>query len=789
MNHAKTKNRLLIALELLFAFVLLCFGFSLGKITSNNADAVSVKAELQEDYYLGELLLIPEDVKLVVGDNEVPATAALVYYPSGKAYCQDAYALSELGKYEIIFSATYDNQRITASSFFNVIEDEETRDVDAPIVKASLTTDFKNPVTSVTVAMNEPIAISQNVEVSDENYFGGLKTSVYYDKGNANESAVLVKNGQFTPTLEGEYTVVYTATDAYGNKGVAEIVYTAVNGQALTYTQPNKLTSITSGAEYTLEEIEDAKSVSGEVDVCVSVISPAGEAMDMADSFSFTPDMLGEYTVQYELSTLVYKKVFTYQVTCVNQEGMAFFYNDFILPRYFIRNALYQLDTYTAYEPIEKGFKEVETEIWASEDGGAYEKIANVGQFKTDALETVSFRYVVGERFIESQAVPVIEVGYGTEEIEYLDYFVGNYTAKETTYDDFSFTFESDDYSANPEFTLDFINPVSFDNFVLEFTIPEGYANFTEMHIVLTDYTDATRINTIKYAQTTQGFTFDVVEESTKYNTVTTAKIPGIKHILQCDSGTKIVNNQACVQPCVPIESDKCYITIKFVGATGACRLNISKINTQMLNNSIWESNPEMANKYYGVRYTGDTLEILPMEFANVFNPTLAANAMVTMCLPDGSNAKTTDGETVFALKADQKYSVKLETSGMWTIQYVVTSATSNQGEVIASTQYSVNVLDVVPPTVTFSNGITAASVIEVPKNTLYQLPGYTVTDNNTAAADIKVLMYVLDEKNHLYTWDKTEISFQDSGRYTIIVYAVDADGNLTKASYTILVR
>ena len=165
MNHAKTKNRLLVALELLFAFVLLCFGFSLGKVTSQNASAVSVKAELQDSYYLGELLTIPEDVKLVVENHEVPATVSVVYYPSGKAYFQDSYALSELGKYEIIFSGTYDNQRIEASSFFNVIEDEGAIDVEAPTVKASLTTDFKNPALSVTIAIDEPIAISQNVEV------------------------------------------------------------------------------------------------------------------------------------------------------------------------------------------------------------------------------------------------------------------------------------------------------------------------------------------------------------------------------------------------------------------------------------------------------------------------------------------------------------------------------------------------------------------------------------------------------------------------------------------------
>lgn len=784
MEYKRKKLVILLFLALTFVvFIAFGHGYSL---SSQTVEAISVKTEsLKEEYVLDSVLTIPSDVRVEVNGQEIIPSDTIVYYPDRKAYKKDSYVLSELGKYEIVFFAEYDGKKIEDSYFFTVVQSEEDAiDTISPSIKVSLTEDLNNPITQATVAVDEPIYIPENIQVSDVNYFGVLKKNIYFDKGGRNESNVFIDNGTFTPTREGRYTLVYTAVDAYGNQGSAEVVYFAVSGEALTYEQPNVLQALVSGRDQELPLIESVNSICGDVTVSVCVLSPLGEVVN--DGYVFTPKVLGEYKVEYHFKTLVYDTVFTYQVSCNDSEDAVFFNDDFVLPRYFIKDATYQLEPYTVYLPIDKGFKAVDAEIWVKADDGDYTKINDINEYKAEANEKLRFKFVCKGKYVESKEISVVDVGYGAQEIEYLDYFVGDYTAKEKGRDGFSFTF---DYQEKEELTLEFINLISFDNFALQFSIPENYANFKEMHVILSDYSNPEIKNTIRYSKIANGFTFKVLEGNTKQNTVTSMTLDGLKDFLQCDNGTKIVNNLKCVQNCMPIESDKCYMTIKFIGVSGNCRLDINKLNLQSLSDTLWESTPDLANKRYGVRYLGDTLKILPMEFTSVFNPTRSTDAKVSVTFPDGSYATTTDGKVLNGLTANQEYTVKVTEAGMWSVQYVVSNATSDGSGRFSAVDYVVNVLDTTAPTITFADGITNASVVEVSKNELYTIVDYTITDNLTSDKEIKSLVYVIDEKNHLYIWDKTELVFQEVGRYTIIVYAVDGDGNTAQASYTVVVK
>ena len=430
-------------------------------------------------YAVGDLYVREDNAQIQIGENYVAATSAIVRWPDGNVYELNDFLLQQCGVYEIVYFATYNGEKVSQTATFIVTDGEET-DVTAPVLSMEKGTAFN-------VALNHEVTLPDDVQVTDDTYYGDLKSVVYFAYGTPEQSVVYVENGKFTPKQDGVYTAIFTARDGFGNVGETSVSYTALQGKPFTYEEKIQFTSLSAGGTYTVEPLTVA-GLNGTPDVEISITDPLGEKVDLSESVSFIPDVLGEYTVSYRISDGVYVETYSYKVVCNDTDGAVIFRDGIALPRYFIKGSTYELGDYYAYKPTETGAVANRTDVYVKADGAEYVKVQNTAAYTVTAQTTLQFKYVFADKYVESEVIPVrTDIGYGTSEVSYLKYFVGNYTTAQAVLDSFTFTFDGSVENGQ----MDFVAPILFDKFQINFKILEACDNFDSVQFVLTDYANS----------------------------------------------------------------------------------------------------------------------------------------------------------------------------------------------------------------------------------------------------------------------------------------------------------
>lgn len=775
------RNGLLLSVGLLSAFGLL-------QTTENKAYADQAEGASVITYKEGEIFTPAENIEITVDDTtSVPATKAIIKFPDGKVYELDKFILEQCGLYEITYYGENGTEKVSASDCFVVTDAAGNVDTNAPVVTVS--------GTSYNVVLNEEISINTNVEISDDTYHGDLKVAVYQNYGTKHQTLVYYENGVFIPKAEGTYSVVYTATDGYGNVGrkVIEYIVDASATDAIAYTEPEALETLVACQEYELPQIE-AIGLNGNVSCEIVITNPLGEEESFKnEAAAFIPTVLGEYTIAYTLTDAIYQKTFFYTVDCENTDEAVLFPDTIALPHYFIKEATYTIYDYMAYKPTSEGLKEYATEVYVKVDGAEeYNKVENLSEYKVTANESLQFKYVCGEKYVESEVIPVqTNVAYGTDEVNYLNYFVGNHTAAEATIDSFSFTFSGSEETG----TLDFVNPIAFTSFNLNFLIQNEYDNFNAIEFILTDYENSENVNKIIFTKTENGFIMQV-------NAITSAEIAGTEFTgntfsfwvnqtegvfrtsLTTDAGAslKFAYNQ--------FESYLCHLQIRVQGISDESKIAISKINNQTLQADLYLQKPEMSiTMLKGFTELGGKAIIYPMNFSNVLFPTLETNGTVTVTDPSGQIVTATDGTLLKGAVANCEYEIELLLAGSYIVKYTAKVVVDGVEYATASSSGAINSMDNVAPVVTFDNGANSSTVVELKVGQLHQVYTYKATDNATDSKEIQTTMLVYNEKGWLVDALESYTAFNTAGTYRIVILAIDKDGNIGSNGYTIVVR
>ena len=619
---------------------------------------------------------------------------------------------------------------------------------------------------------NEEIVIPKCI-VRDLNFQGNLKANVYYNYGSEEQITVQLKDGKFTPTQLGTYTLVYTATDSFGNKGYATMQYNVIDEKPFSYAE-EKVNGVLVG-QWNRLPVFSVEGNNLQPIITASVVDPKGNECEVVDG-AFFAGYLGEYTITYEIKDNVYARYYTYKASTGAESG-AYFYDEPILPKYFVKDATYDIFALQAYTISADGKVPHVSAIYVSVDNGEFVKLTEERktEYTVKANTSVQFEYRYQNASKRSEKIPVVNVDYAGENKNYAGFFVGDYEKQVGQSNQMDFHFNGSQTAGYVEL----ITPVLFKGMTLTFVVTEELANYSTVTVEICDYANSQTRNTVVYEKMPQGV-------SAKVNGAKAQKLKGVfatTYSIQID-GDEIVLDNTARFPVNAFESRVCLLKISVDGITKESVLSLKEVNGNRLREKTREADLVIAYESpMGTYKTGTTYTTSTAMVNGAFTVCLESATKITVS-KDGEIVKDVNGNPIKNLPATAQYTFKLDEVGTYIIEYVATI----EGETVRK-QANVVVSDTVAPTITFEKGLNEGKYVKVKAGIEYTFASFEVSDNLTAKEDLMVTVYVRNANFNTMQIGGTSTTFVYKGFYVIQVYCMDADGNYSTAYYNVLVE
>lgn len=641
------------------------------------------------------------------------------------------------------------------------------KDEIAPVI----TIDERVPENGVVyVAKGETVEIFNAIATDVSN--AKITSAVYYNYESSKRSSVFVKDGKFVAERPGAYTIVYTATDYFGNSASEKITVNCVeteNGKAIDFSVA-KADGLRAGYETELPAYS-AKGLNGEVTVDVYATS-GGEKTQIINN-KFIPTKVGTYEISYSYYDDISAYEYSYSVECVASDAVRI-PSDIYLPRYFIKDAEYSLDDVKADIFTGKAGDYADTEFFVKYDDGEYVK-ADVHSFKISGNETVRVKYVCGNETVESLPIEIIDVGFNST-FDMSAYFQGDFVADSNSN---RIRYTSNASSGNNE--LRFINALSLGNFRLEFTVPTG-AYYKSLTVKLIDCYDADNAITVKFYSTLGaiGATVNGVD----YKSTGNFADGSIKSLYYDNASKKLVLPGGTA---VPIKSqfktDLVFLDVVLEDISGEAYVEFTTVNNQPFSTTYFDIiEPIISFTDRSGRYDlGDKIVLDPALYTDVISPSLYGKLTIEVLDPSENYVVSDEGVTLDgSTLANEKYTVTLSSYGNYRINYKTVDQSGNE----TSLPCVINVEDDVKPVVTIKE-----EVVKVKALTVTKIDNFTVSDNLTATENLKVTIIVMDVKQNSVVFVGEEFAARYVGTYKVYVYCADEVGNESFASFTLIVE
>ena len=634
-----------------------------------------------------------------------------------------------------------------------------------------------------TVAKGETIKIPTPV-IKDVN-FKSLVSEVYFGYGTPQQTLVAIEDGTVVFSRLGDYTIVYTAEDTFGNVSVAKIGLKCKifpDNRSLRL-QVEEVESPEAGAILSLPTY----ALEGNVGKTVKISYAYGDGVftEVKDD-AFFVEHVGKYTLRYEYSDFLVSYVYEYEFTSVPSDNIAF--NLAALPKYFVKGSTYTLERLKAFKYTEADPTECDIVTYVSEDGGAFYEIdANAYEVKAD--NTVRFKYVLGGREEFSATVPVVSGLMSSS---------GRYFASKhfiTT----DFDFEEKDASiefkpTNPTVsTMEFVNPISLSNLYLDFLLPLGESNYDGVEVTLTDYYDYSRSFTVRYKRqwTESGGGYYHYIVSCNGSTVINYETHYENTPLQIyyENG-KIIAADGVFDVDGIVSTDKVLLTIAIKNATvGESRLVLRKLNNVVFSAYLYDTTrPQLYYEKDCAIYEklGKEITIYPAMATDVLSAFVIDNLSMWVEGPNRSAVTALDGTVLNAgIDVTKEYTFRLDQTGVYTVYYKYVDTNGNP----YTSEYKIYILDDEAPTLTLDGGYNENTVVTVKKGKAYTVQTYKVEDNKTAAENLIVSVMAYAPDFCVSPVKNGKIVFNAKGTWRIYYYCLDEMGNCSLTYYTVKVK
>ncbi len=616
-----------------------------------------------------------------------------------------------------------------------------------------------------------------DAKVHDVNYSGKPKCNVYYNYGSDLQSVVALKDGKFTPTTEGLYTIEYSAVDTFGNVGKKCIHLTVVDETVASFSTDLPKT-VTAGIP--VDVSCQATSLNGDVWIETQITAPDGEvsSMDMATG-KFVATQIGTYKV-----TFVYKdkiRSYTKEISVVSQANPDYgFIESPILENAYIKNAEYEIEPLSGYRFGVGAPNATQTKVYAKFDGGSWNEVSDLSAFKITGSKTVQFKYAVVEDEEDcyiSEEIAIVDVGYGSDAgIAMEKYFQGKFTATATK-DDVQYVSKVNSGSN----TLTYVKTIMPQVFFMEYYLPTDAVAMDSYTFVFSDHSG----KEMEVKHFLSGGVLYVEINGNSYRLDGTFT-DGLKRQISYDAAKGAFEfydgtNTNTIAYEIGKTMGACQLSIRFDGISGQAGICLRQLLKQRLTNkTVDNARPDM---YYvqedGYLEANSKATLFPAVASDALSTILGKNFTASVTAPDGSFVTADDGTLLKGVPVDKSYAYTLSQYG----SYIVAYEAKDSANCTEKSSYIVNSVDVTPPSVSFEDPATQTMRVGYK----YDVKKFTVKDNLSATEDVTVYTMLYAENGILLAKNFETITLTETGKYTVCVYVIDEEGNYAYASYQIV--
>lgn len=740
---------------------------------SAQACVATVQGEMPEKFAYGVEFNIPSATINYKG-VEVSATESVLVYPDGKSTSEKNAILTMSGEYTIVYYVVVDGVTVSGEKTFSVAAEFE-EDETPPII--TFDGGFKKE-TVAWVALNERVVIPEAI-IIDENFSGKSSVFVYYNYGFAQQTQVGVTDGAFTPNLEGEYVIVYLAKDSFGNQTKVErsVLVSRVEGNKAVSINVGETEKAVAGTNVTVPDTT-IDGLYNDLERMNAYVQFGNEEKIQVQGGRFFATHVGDYQVTYEYKTpvAVYEKTITLSVVSEN----VVIFDDYATPDYFIKNAKYSLDeiyvtAYNQENPVRSASK-----TYLKQDDGAYAEV-DVENFEITANSTVRFKFETDGAVNETPVFKVIDVGFG-EDLKTEEFFVGDVT-KVATEDDGVIVKMT---KSATETKVSFVNVISLSTFKFLFNIPTSSSTIGSITLRLTDYYDRANFVDVRYVNEGGTATFTMGDAravslsrnffGTKHNIYFE---PNTSLFYDYGSGVSLAFENTFTSDRILFEiivenhsSDASIIIEKFGDQSfkqGAVDRTLPTLYIENIQQGSWGLNEEIVLEQAIV--------------TDVLTPYLKENSTFSVKMPDKSWAKAKDGTVLDGTcEVEKDYVLALSQYGTYEVVYSYVDQNGKRNSI----SYPIFVYDRNSPTITLE-GVKEGDTVRVKAGETVQIASFTVSDGKTPTEELKTYVAVYNPNGAYLSGAMNSFTTNHKGKYRIVYYCQDADGNYTTVTYTVI--
>lgn len=590
---------------------------------------------------------------------------------------------------------------------------------------------------------------------------------------------ISVQDGVFTPETAGEYTLVYTAIDAYGNKAEERVTVTAKNNldNPQLFIDGSVPETTEFGSNITLPDFYGFGGA-GNVKASVQVLCGGKEIPVENGRFSClgtgstyiicytATDYIGQTKKEYQ---------YIYGVERVNapiiDEG------NIVLPAAFMNGERYVFaDQFATYYSQDGKVETVKAKLEVTDGNGTKVLSDNVyTPTASDNVKTAKIRYIFERSGAETSStereIPILVIQQGIGFLS--EYFIPSNATVEAEDNGVFFAPISED-----DFGFSFIRSVEARHLTVMLNMDERMSASDSVIFRLTDKYNALQVVEFVVEKSTGGYVCRV-----NGGAAVRINADGNNRILfryEKNTGAvydvynmkfATVTDYANGAEFKGFDSNSVYFDVS--ASYGCGRIGITTI----------------ANQGFSSYNRDDTLPIITVngDCSGRFTPgssVVLPSAIAYDVLNDiGSVTVTVRGDSGIVMEAKDASAEQVfipETYGSYTIMYRVSDSQGNQTTV---RKYIV-VYDDVKPTLTFSEEIEATAK----RGDTITLPNYTVNDNgDLEKTSVKVYVCSPDGINSVV--DGNKVTFKQKGKYTVYYLVIDESENVTYYAFGVKVE
>ncbi len=603
-----------------------------------------------------------------------------------------------------------------------------------------------------------------------------VKTNVYYNYGGSNKVQVSIENGAFVPTLERPYTIVYTATDNAGN-----VATKAVQINVVTSDSPIAI-SLSGGQNTGLAgqsvTIPTAQVSSTLKDYEIKTTVKVGNTEYQVKDGAFVPMEAGKYVVTYTAESYVESTSVDYEVNVTAYDQPIFAIQP-LLPKYFISNCVYSIETPTAYNFTNGKATENKVVVKAKADDGQVKEI-DANAFKVPETSKITVIYATenkGKTAEISYTVPVVNVGYGGS-LNFTKYF--------STVDALA-TQEQDGVlvsTSSNNNKVEFINSFNLSKISFRIKLDVASMNVGKVNFYVDNLSSANepiKITLRKTDKATEVMVNDgtayPIEEQWLSGKVFRFDVDLKERTIICNQRTVALTTDLAGNEYLVADAYTVYLSMQIKDVSGNGAIKITNVNGQPMNASDGDYiDPVIVGEAVrGTFSIGEKITIDPIMASDVLDPSITCS--VSVKAPDGTFATATDGTALKKAKsAGKTYQFELMQTGVYMITYEAVDTNGNP----ASYAFAINVVDKNPPEIVVDTTAVSAKVGDT-----ITVRKCVVTDDMSAEEKVTVLITVTTPDLTIYSVEET-FEITKAGKYTVTYYAYDEANNFTIVSYDV---